>query len=89
MSYEVQMYTSHRTWKNACAYDEGDGVIREETFATRAEAEAALDELLADIAADMAHGFCPPWRLEDFRVECVAARLPHTGDHRAGADGSP
>jgi hypothetical protein len=73
MPYEVQLYTSRRTWKNACAYDEGDG-LRDETFTTRQAAEAALDELLADIAADTADGFFPPWRLDHFRIAHVAEK---------------
>ena len=71
MPYEVQMLTSNRKWRNACAYDEGDGLIRDEMFATHEDAEAALFELLADIAAETALGFCPPWQSGDFRVAYV------------------
>ena len=70
MPYEVQIYTCHRTWKNACAYDEGDG-LRDETFATRDAAQDALDELLADIIADRAEGLAAPWCLDHFRVAYV------------------
>ncbi len=58
MHYEVQHYTLADGWKNDWSYDEGDGVFRIETFATRDEAEAALDEFFADLA-------------EEFRVEFV------------------
>ena len=59
MHYEVQHYTLANGWKNDWSYDEGDGVFRIETFATRDEAEAALDEFFADLA-------------EEFRVEFVS-----------------
>ena len=71
MPYEVQIYTCYRTWKNACTYDEGNG-LRNEVFATSEAAQAALDELLADITADSAAGFSPPWRLDHFRITHVA-----------------
>ncbi len=58
MHYEVQHYTLADGWKNDWSYDEGDGVFRIETFATRDDAEAALDEFFADLA-------------EEFRVEFV------------------
>ena len=70
MPYEVQVYTAQRIWMNACVYDEGNGV-RSETFATRREAQGALDELIVDIIADRAAGFAAPWCLDHFRIEYV------------------
>jgi hypothetical protein len=71
MHYEVQHYTLAQGWRNTWSYDEGDGVIHAETFATQAEAEAALDEFFADIAEDIAAGFCPPCTRDEFRIRCV------------------
>jgi hypothetical protein len=75
MPFEVQMLTSHATWKNACCYDEGDGDIRDEVFETHEDAQAALFELLADIAADAANGLSPPWSPWDFRIEYRAGTV--------------
>jgi len=71
MRYEVQHYTLAHGWKNTWSYDEGDGVFRDETFATRDEAEAALDEFFADLAEDIAAGVCPPCSRDEFRVRYV------------------
>ena len=70
MPYEVQMYTSHQTWKNACVYDEGDGLCAE-TFATAEEAEAALDEYLQDLEEEFHAGTIGRYDRDDFRVRYV------------------
>jgi len=72
MHYEVQHYTLADGWKNTWSYDEGDGVFQVETFATRDEAEAALDEFFADLDVDIAAGFCLPCSRDEFRVEFVS-----------------
>jgi hypothetical protein len=77
MPYEVQMYTSRRTWKTPCVYDQGKGVICDQTFETCEQAEAALDGLLADIAPDTANGLSQPWRRRDFRVTFVSKYAAH------------
>jgi hypothetical protein len=59
MHYEVQHYTLAHGWKNTWYYIAGDGVFQLETFATRDEAEAALDEYFGDLA-------------DEFRVEFVS-----------------
>ena len=82
MPYEVQLYTAHRVWMNACVYDEGDGP-QGETFATREEAQAALDELVVDIVADKAAGFRPPWCLEHFRIHYESESNGSSAQHLA------
>lgn len=77
MHYEVQHYTLAQRWTNTWSYDEGDGVFRDETFATRAEAEAALDEYFADLDADIAAGFCAPYSRDEFRVAFVSNPTTH------------
>jgi hypothetical protein len=71
MFYEVQQYRIGRGWSNQWFYDEGDGVIHAETFATHAAAGAALDEFFADLAEDIAAGRCPCCSREEFRVRQV------------------
>lgn len=71
MPYEVQQYAIGRGWRNEWFYDEGDGVIRAETFPTRDEAQAALDEFFTDVAEDIAAGHCPPCSRNEFRIEYV------------------
>lgn len=72
MHYEVQHYTRANGWKNTWSYDEGDGEFLLETFVTRDDAEAALDEFFADLAEDIAAGFCPPCTRDEFRVERIS-----------------
>ncbi len=68
MPYEIQQYAIGRGWRNEWFYDEGDGVTRAETFPTRDEATAALDEFFTDVAEDIAAGHCPPCSRDEFRV---------------------
>jgi hypothetical protein len=70
MPYEVQMLTSRNIWKNALA-DERDGDYHDRYFATREEANAALDEILVDLAAAREDGFCPGFMRDDFRVQLI------------------
>ena len=84
MHYEVQHYTLAHGWKNTWSYIAGDGVFQLETFATRDEAEAALDEFFADIAEDIAAGFCPPCTREEFRVEQISSRTTQLNNRLTG-----
>ena len=86
MHYEVQQHTVLDGWTNTWFYNEGDGVFQVETFSTRDEAQAALDEFFADLDEDIAAGFCPPCDRREFRVECVSGTTtalntqPSTGE---------
>jgi hypothetical protein len=73
MQYEVQHYTILYGWVNTWAYAEADGVMQPETFATAAEAQAALDEFLEDIEEEAAAGQMASYRSSEFRV------WPYTG----------
>lgn len=86
MPYEVQTYIPGRGWINEWFYNEGDGVLQAETFETKEAAQAALDEFFADIAADVAAGFCPPCDRNYYRVFCVKAAISSTTTHRKGTD---
>jgi len=86
MHYEVQQYAPVDGWKNTWFYNEGDGLLQAETFTTREEAEAALDEFFADIAEDIAAGFCPPCSRAEFRVWYVSG--PTTLDQVNTAGGA-
>ena len=71
MSYEVQHYTLFHDWRNTWSYAEADGVMQPETFPTRDEAQAALDEFFTDLAEDIEAGYCPPCSRDEFRVQQV------------------
>lgn len=73
MQYEVQHYTIPYGWVNTWAYARTDGVMHPETFATAAEAQAALDEFLEDIEEEAAAGQMAFYRRAEFRV------WPYTG----------
>ena len=60
MSYEVQQFTLCDGWTNTWTVLLEDGSSVPETFATRAEAKAALAEFLADIADAVAAGDMEP-----------------------------
>jgi hypothetical protein len=68
MSYEVQHYTLFYGWVNTWSYAEADGVMQPETFATAAEAQAALDEFFADLEEEVAAGQMAPHDRDEFRV---------------------
>ena len=68
MRYEIQHYTICYGWVNTWAYAEADGVMQPETFATAAEAQAALDEYLADVEEEVAAGQMAPCCRNEFRV---------------------
>jgi hypothetical protein len=71
MSYEVQRYTLFYGWVNAWSYAEADGAPQPETFATAAEAQAALDEFFQDLGEEVAAGLMAPHDRDAFRVRHV------------------
>ena len=71
MHYEVQHHTLADGWKNTWSFDEGDGVSHAETFATREEAQAALDEYLGDLQEELRAGNIEAYDPDEFRVEYV------------------
>ncbi len=71
MTYEVQHYTLFYGWINTWSYAEADGVMQPETFATAAEAQAALDEFFADLEEEVAAGQMAPYDRDEFRVRYV------------------
>ena len=87
MSYEIQHYTLFYGWVNTWSYAEADGVMQPETFATAAEAQAALDEFFQDLEEEVAAGQMEPHDRDDFRIRQVP------GTARAGvqdaAGGAP
>lgn len=69
--YEVQIFTVCDGWVNTWTVDEVP-----ETFATRAEAQAALDEFLAEIQDEIEAGQRAPdegYDPDDFRIEAIIA----------------
>ena len=68
MSYEIQHYTLFYGWVNTWSYADADGVMHPETFATVAEAQAALDEFFEDLEQEVAAGQMVPYGPDEFRV---------------------
>ena len=59
MTYEVQQYTLCDGWVNTWTiWDEGDG-CEPETFASRTDAQAAIDEFFDEIRDEIASGQRP------------------------------
>ena len=84
MPYEVQQHTETHGWVNNWLYDEGDGVLRPETFETREAAKAALNEYLLDIEEESQAGHIGSGIP---RLFCIA-HVPNTApqpDHQQGA----
>ena len=71
MLYEVQHYTLFYGWINTWSYAEADGVMQPETFATAAEAQAALDEFFNDLEEEVAAGQMASHDRDEFRVRCI------------------
>jgi hypothetical protein len=76
MTYEVQHFTLCDGWVNTWfAYAE-DGSCEPETFATEAEAQAALDEFFAEIEEEIAageRGADEGYEPDEFRIVEVGA----------------
>lgn len=78
MPYEVQYNAPLGGWVNTWLYDEGDGLLRPETFDSEKEAEAALDEHLQDLEAEFRAGHAVRrYGRDEFRVRCVPAATQH------------
>lgn len=60
MTYEVHHFTLCDGLINCWKTIDASGAQTPEQYETRAEAEAAIDEFLADIANDIAAGECEP-----------------------------
>jgi hypothetical protein len=58
-------------WVNTWCYAEADGVVQPETFATAAEAQAALDEFFADLEEEVAAGQMAPHDRDAFRIRQI------------------
>jgi hypothetical protein len=71
MPYEIQHYTLFYDWINTWYYAEADGFMQPETFATAAEAKAALDEFFEDLEEEVAAGQMAPHDRDEFRVRHV------------------
>jgi len=56
MTYEVQHFTLCDGWVNTWAILHEDGSSEPETFATKADAQAALNEFFAEIEEEIAIG---------------------------------
>lgn len=72
MTYEVQTYTLCDGWVNTWYIEHPDGTSEPETFSTRAAAQAALDEFLDEIAAEIACGQRHPDEDYDREEFCIA-----------------
>lgn len=78
MHYEVQHYTLFYGWVNTWSYAEADGVMQPETFATAAEARAALDEFFDDLEEEVAAGQMAPHDRDEFRARCISGTATAT-----------
>jgi len=70
-AYEVQTQTFANGWVNTWMYEDANGNMRPETFATEEAAQAALDDYLQDLAEDVALGNITDYDREDFRIQSV------------------
>ena len=59
MTYEVHHFTLCDGWINCWTFIDADGVVTPAQYDTQAEAEAAIEEFLADVAAEVAAGERP------------------------------
>ena len=73
MPYEIQHYTLLYGWINTWTYAEADGVMQPETFATAAEATAALDEFFEDLDEEVAAGLMASRNRDEFRIRQVGS----------------
>lgn len=71
MPYEIQLNTVADGWINTWSYDNGDGIMQPETFATREEAEAALAEFFQELDDQVSVGQIASYDRDEFRVQYV------------------
>ena len=84
IAYEIQIRTLADGWVNTWTYEDSNGDMRPETFASREAAEAALEEYLQELAEDASLGNISDYDRDEFRVQAVAACVA-LGEERAGA----
>ena len=75
--FEIQTFTLCDGWTNTWTVHHPDGTSEPERFATKAEAQAALDEFLAEIAEEIAIGLRDPdqgYDAEDFRIVALPSQ---------------
>lgn len=75
IAYEVQTHTLIDGWVNTWTYEDLDGVMRPDTFATKEAAQAALDEYLQELAEEVSLGNIIDYDRDEFRIRSVP-RLP-------------
>ena len=71
MRYEIQTFTLCDGWVNTWTVHHGDRTSAPETFTTKEEAQAALDEFFADIQEEIDAGQREPdegYDREEFRI---------------------
>lgn len=75
--FEIQTFTLCDGWVNTWTVHHEDGTSEPERFATKAEAEAALDEFFAEIAEEIALGIREAdngYDVEDFRIVALPSQ---------------
>lgn len=80
--YEVQQFTLCDGWVNTWRIEHADGSSEPETFASEHEAQAALDEFLAEIEAEIASGERAPdegYDRDEFRVVKISPEAGGSG----------
>lgn len=83
MPYEIQHNTLADGWINTWLFDDGDG-LKSETFASEAEARAALDEHLEDLAEEFRAGHIGRYDPSEFRVQYVPETSIQPLTHQQG-----
>ena len=70
--YQVEQHTVCDGWTNTWTEEDEDGVTMPQTFASRVEAHAAIQEFLLDVREAVANRYLAEfYRQVDFRVRVV------------------
>lgn len=70
--YQVELQTLGSGWINTWVEEDDLGEVKPQTFGSRAEARAALDEFLADVRSAVEAGaMADIYRRKDFRIRLV------------------
>ena len=85
MPYEIQTYMLTDGWTNTWFYQELDGLMRPETFATPCEAEAALAEHIDHLHDAYWAGQIEDYDRNDFRIRYVTNATTTSTIQQAGA----
>lgn len=75
-AFEVQQHTVCGGWENTWNICEDDGTTHPQTFETREEAQAELDEFFRDIAEEIEYGERPEdggYERTEFRIVPVSS----------------